>query len=70
MSSHGAQHCSQGCSNLNYIGISRELTFVSVTVTFLHPHLENRQRKETKTAEEKARTGRIWISLKLFSLVS
>ena len=59
MSSHGAQHCSPGCSNLDYIGISRELTFVSDTVTFLHPHLENCQRKETKSAEDKVHTGKI-----------
>jgi len=60
MSSRSAQHCSQGCSNLDYSGISRELTFVLVTVTFLRPHLENCQRNETKTAEEKAHASKIF----------
>lgn len=59
MRSRGEQHCSQVCSNLDYVGISRELTFVLVTVTFLHPHLANCQRKETKTAEEEVHTGKI-----------
>lgn len=35
------------------------LRFVTVTVIFLYPHLENCQRKETKAAEEKAHTGKI-----------